>query len=553
MPTVHTAAKPRPKRSREEFTGRWAFILAAVGSAVGLGNIWRFPYVAYENGGGAFILPYLIALLTAGIPLLFFDYAIGHRFRGAPPLAWRRLHPKAEWIGWVQVLVCLVIGVYYAAIIAWSIMYTWFSVDQRWGEDPEGFFMGEYLRVADDPMPSFDFVGPVLIPMIVVWTLLILLMGFGIRRGVARASMIGMPILVLMFLILVGLSVTLPGAVDGLNTFFTPNWSVLTDPAVWIAAYGQIFFSLSVGFGIMVTYASYLKRRTNLTSSGLVVGFSNSGFEVLAGIGVFSALGFMAQAQGVAVGEVVSGGIGLAFIAFPALISEAPAGAVIGVLFFGSLVVAGFTSMISILEVVVSAVKDKLGLGRWAAVIGVNGVCALVSLFLFGTTSGMSLLDVTDAFVNNIGIVGAALVAVLMVSGVLGRLDMLRRHLNAVSSFKLGEFYKVLVAIVLPIVLSYTLLSWITTTLKEGYGDFPAHFLGIFGWGMMGLVIVLAVGLSLLPWSATSGLNAEESVNEDLAAELVYEDGTPVPSPTGELPVVAGARPAAQPRSTKED
>ena len=130
---------------------------------------------------------------------------------------------------------------------------------------------------------------------------------------------------------------------------------------------------------------------------------------------------------------------------------------------------------------------------------------------------------------------------------------MLRRHLNAVSSFKLGEFYKVLVAIVLPIVLSYTLLSWITTTLKEGYGDFPAHFLGIFGWGMMGLVIVLAVGLSLLPWSATSGLNAEESVNEDLAAELVYEDGTPVPSPTGELPVVAGARPAAQPRSTKED
>lgn len=139
--------------------------------------------------------------------------------------------------------------------------------------------------------------------------------------------MIGIPLLVVMFLVLVGIALTLPGATQGLDALFTPNWAALADPGVWIAAYGQIFFSLSVGFGIMITYASYLKKRTNLTGSGLVVGFSNSGFEILAGIGVFSALGFMAQASGVSVADVAGSGIGLAFIAFPTLISQAPVGA----------------------------------------------------------------------------------------------------------------------------------------------------------------------------------------------------------------------------------
>lgn len=285
MSTASPAAGTAPKRSREEFGGRWAFILAAIGSAVGLGNIWRFPYVAYENGGGAFVIPYLVALLTAGIPVLFFDYVIGHRFRGAPPMAFRRFNRKLEWIGWWQVMICVVIGVYYAAIIGWAIMYTWFSVDHRWGVDAEGFFFNDYLGMSAAPDPTFDVVAAVFWPMVVVWVVLLVIMGFGVKRGVALVSMIGMPVLILMFLTLVVVSLTLPGAVSGLDALFTPNWAVLKDPSVWVAAYGQIFFSLSVGFGIMITYASYLKKRTNLTGSGLVVGFSNSGFEVLAGIG----------------------------------------------------------------------------------------------------------------------------------------------------------------------------------------------------------------------------------------------------------------------------
>lgn len=140
------------------------------------------------------------------------------------------------------------------------------------------------------------------------------------------ANVVFMPLLILMFVGLVAYSLTLPGAMTGLNTLFSPDWGALANGQVWVAAYGQIFFSLSIGFGIMVTYASYLKPKTDLTGSGTVVGFANSGFELLAGIGVFAALGFMAQAQGVAVGKVVEEGTGLAFIAFPTIISQAPAG-----------------------------------------------------------------------------------------------------------------------------------------------------------------------------------------------------------------------------------
>lgn len=494
---------------REEFAGRWAFILAAIGSAVGLGNIWRFPYIAYENGGGAFIIPYLVALLTAGIPLLFFDYAIGHRFRGSPPLAFRRLNRWTESIGWWQVLICVVIGVYYAAIVGWAIMYTWFSTNHAWGDDPEGFFMNDFLQVSKDVTPTMHFVPSVFWPMAAVWIVLIIVMGFGVRRGVAMASIISIPVLVTMFIILVIVALTLPGATEGLNALFTPNWSVLTDPAVWIAAYGQIFFSLSVGFGIMITYASYLKKRTNLTGSGLVVGFSNSGFEILAGIGVFSALGFMAQANGVSVSEVATSGIGLAFIAFPTIISQAPLGAVIGVLFFGSLVLAGITSLISILEVSVSAVKDKMGWNRWTTVLVVVGLSAVASMLLFSTVSGLHLLDITDAFANNFGIVGAALISVLVIGSVLGLLDRMVAHLNSVSSFRLGITFKLMIGVVMPIVLAYTLMSYITARINEGYGGMPDWYVGTFGWGVAIGSVVLAVVLSLIPWSKKSNLHQE--------------------------------------------
>ncbi|GAA2859922.1 sodium-dependent transporter [Microbacterium arabinogalactanolyticum] len=527
MPAATTQSTTTHSTKREAFGSRNVFILSAIGSAVGLGNIWRFPYVAYEGGGGAFLIPYLCALLTAGIPLLFFDYAIGHRFRGSSPLAFRRMHCAAEPLGWWQVLICVVIATYYAVIIAWAAMYTWFSAQITWGAGNENdFFFKDFLQMGDVSKGgvSTQFVPQVGLPLIAVWLVVIVIMGLGVKRGIGRANTVLMPLLTIMFAALVVQSLFLPGAVDGLNAFFTPNWKALADPAVWASAYGHIFFSLSVAFGIMVTYSSYLKRKTDLTGSGLVVAFANSGFEILAGIGVFAALGFMAQAQGTDVAHTATAGIGLAFVAFPTIVSNAAGGSIIGVLFFGALVFAGVTSLISVLEVVVAALQDKLGWGRVRTTLVVSIPIALISIAMFSTTTALAVLDTTDAFVNAFGIMAVALVAVIVVAWLLHRLPALRDHLNRRSSFTVGWFWMLLVGALAPIVLGYLFVSEVIAKVSEPYGGYPGWFLSIFGWGMVIALVVLAILLSLLPWSHRSHAKDDPDYDEFLVEESYAPD-----------------------------
>ena len=509
-----TNTRPKAGPKREVFNSRNYFILAAIGSAVGLGNIWRFPYVAFSEGGGAFMVPYLVALLSAGIPLLFYDYAIGHRYRGSAPLAMRRLGGWTEVLGWWQVLVCFVIAIYYAAIVAWAAMYTWFSIDKAWGDDPAAFLMGNFLQRADEPAVGFDFVPQLLLPMGIVWVVTLIIVALGVNKGLAFANLVFMPLLLVMFLILVGQSLFLPGALDGLNALFTPDWSALADPGVWASAYGQIFFSLSVGFGIMLTYSSYLKRRTDLTGSGLVVGFANSSFELLAGIGVFAALGFMAQAAGVGINDVAAGGIGLAFIAFPTIISEAPLGSLMGVAFFGSLVVAGLTSLMSIMEVVIAGVRDKIGIPKPVAVAVVGIPMAAISLTLLSTTTGLYFLDITDEFVNKFGILAGAFASIIAIAWIVRKLPQLQRHIDRFSSFPGGKFWVFMVGFVVPIILGYILVTSFIERIQTPYEGYPLHLLGIFGWGMAGSLIIGAIVLTLLPWRRKALVVFDETQNE---------------------------------------
>ncbi|MGC5583669.1 sodium-dependent transporter [Ornithinimicrobium sp. W1679] len=485
---------------RDTWTHNTGFILAAIGSAVGLGNIWRFPGVAYESGGGAFLIPYLLALLTAGIPILFLDYAIGHRYRAAAPLSYRRMARPAETLGWFQISLSFVIAVYYAAVVAWSLSYFVYAFDLSWGDDTLGFFTGEYLQVGD-PEISTTIVSSVAIPLVLVWAAILVVLALGVSRGVQRVNVIFIPLLVVAFLGLVIRALTLPGAVDGLNALFTPNWSALLDLNVWIAAYAQIFFSLSIAFGIMVTYASFQRRKANMTSSGLVVAFANSSFEILAGIGVFATLGFFAHQQQVAVGDLegLTGPI-LSFVTFPAVISEMPGGNVFGVVFFAALVLAGFTSLISILLGVAASVQEKFGLGRRTAALAVAVVSAIISIGLFSTTSGLLALDTVDQFANNVGIVLSAIVMTVVVVWVFRRGEVLRRHLNAVSTFKVGRIWIFLLGLLVPAFLVVMLVQKLVTLVTEGYEGLPGWYVGLFGWGMLALVILASVVLTALPW-----------------------------------------------------
>ncbi|MBS3940326.1 MAG: sodium-dependent transporter [Actinobacteria bacterium] len=491
---------------REEWGSRAGFLLAAIGSAVGLGNIWRFPYVAYDNGGGAFLLPYLIALLTAGIPLLVLEYSIGHRFRGSAPLAMRRLHRRAEVLGWWQVGVCFVISSYYAVVIAWAVAYTGFSFDLSWGDDPETFLFDSYWA-ASEPWQLGGFRLGVLLPLVAIWLITLGVLAGGVRRGVERANRILIPLLLVTFGVLVVRAVTLPGATAGLDALFSPDWSALTDSSIWVSAYGQIFFSLSVGFAIMITYASYLPRRgADLTTNAFIAGFANSSFELLAGIGVFAAIGFLAGAQAVAVDEVAAGGVGLAFVVFPAIVSELPAfNRLFGVLFFASLVAAGLSSLISITEASTSAVMDKFGWSRRRAVAVFGGATALTSL-VFSTGLGPTLLDVVDNFVNSFGVAVVGLVEVIALAWVLRRLGELRRHADQVSDLPLGRWWTVALVAVTPLLLGAVTLGNLRRELTEPYEGLPTSFLAVFGWGAALLALAIGVAFTARPWHDPSRL-----------------------------------------------
>lgn len=498
---TRSAATTQGPAPRAEWTGQLGFILSALGSAIGLGNIWRFPGVAYENGGGAFLIPYLVALLTAGIPILFLDYAIGHRFRGSAPLALRRIAGKfGEGIGWYQVMITFFIALYYTVVLAWAASYFVFSFDLRWGDDPTGFFVTEYLQASE---PSFggSFVWAVMIPLVLMWLVTLGVLGAGVVKGVQRANVITLPLLIVGFLILVIRALFLDGAIDGLVTFFTPDFAALANPSVWIAAYSQIFFSLSIAFGIMITYASYRKRRSNMTAPGLVVAFGNSSFEILAGIGVFATLGFFAFQQGTTIDQLEGlTGVGLAFMTFPAIVSQMPGGEFFGALFFGSLTLAGLISLISVLEVIFAAVADKFGWSRVKTVWGVGGIIAILSILLFGTTSGLFTLDTIDKWANNIGIVSSAVVMTLFLMWFKRKGPELSGHLSAVSTFKVGKTWTFLVAILAPVVLGYMLVSEIVTLVRDGYEGYPTWFLLAFGWGAICVMFIAATILTSTRW-----------------------------------------------------
>ena len=494
-----------PVPAREQWSGQLGFLMAAIGSAIGLGNIWRFPGVAYSNGGGAFMIPYIIALLAVGVPVLLLDYALGHRYRGSSPAVFRRVSARFEWLGWWHVVICFVIMTYYVVIVAWALRYTVFSLTIAWGKDAAGFF-NEYIglgTISEAGVPAYSArpIAGVVVPLVLVWAYGLYVVARGVSRGVERANRIFLPVLVVMFLMLVVRAMLLPGATDGLNTLFTPDWGKLGDYRVWMAAFGQIFFSLSIGFGIMLTYASYLKRRSNLVGTGLTAAFANSSFELLAGIGVFATLGFMAHVQNVPVGELEDiSGPALAFVTFPTIISQMPGGPVFGFLFFASFTLAGLTSFISIIQVVAPAVAEKFGWSNVTATLACGLPSAVLSFVLFGTASGLYDLDVVDAYINNIGVVGSAIIMCVGLGLVLRRFKVLQRHLNAVSETRVvGTWWRLLIAVVVPALLGYMFVQTAWSYGRDGYGYSPS-FEAVFGWGMLFAGAVATVVLTVIPW-----------------------------------------------------
>ena len=421
---------------RDQWGSKLGFILAAIGSAVGLGNIWRFPYLVYENGGGAFLVPYFFAIFTAGIPLLILEYGMGHKFRGSTPLALARANKKWEWLGWWPSITAFFILGYYSMILSWAMKYFTLSFNKGWGNDTNAYFYNDFLRLTDSPFQFGSVIWPVLIGILLVWGISWFICYRGVKGGIEKLNKILLPTLVAIMVIIAIRGVTLEGATLGLNKLFTPDWSKVMEPKVWIAAYGQVFYSLSLAMGIMMTYSSYLPKKTDINNSAFMTGFANCGFEFLCAIAVFAILGVMATSQGVGIEEVVSSGIGLAFIVFPKVFTVMGTwGTILGCLFFACLVFAGLTSCVSLVEAVSSAIIDKTGWERKKVVSYISIIGALLSA-TFATGAGLYILDIMDNFINCYGIV---VVGLLEANKTLGSFNKVFAGLNGIEGILNGN------------------------------------------------------------------------------------------------------------------
>lgn len=478
---------------REQWGSRAGFVLAAVGSAIGLGNIWRFPYMAYENGGGAFLIPYIFALLTAGIPFMILEFGLGHKYRGSAPKVFRSLGSKWEWLGWMQVLVALVISIYYVAVIGWTINYTGFAFNQSWGADPKGFFFGDYLGLTGSPFELGGIRWPILGACTLAWAVTWLAITSGVRKGIERACKVLIPLLFLLVVVLIFRVVNLPGAMTGLNFLFTPDFSKLADFSVWADAYGQIFFSLSIGFAIMLAYSSYLPKKADINNNAAMTVFINCGFSMMAGIMIFSVLGNMAHATGQDVSDVAGAGVGLAFITIPAAINTMPAPAFFGTLFFVCLTMAGVSSHISIVEAVCSSFIDKF---EWSRKKTASIICGFgfAMTLIFTTGGGLLILDIVDHFINNLCILGLALAEISLMSYVVG-LEGIRNHVNDTSDFAVNNLWNICLKLVTVAVLGYTFIMNVITDFGTPYGGYATKDLIALGWSLLPIAFVIAMVL----------------------------------------------------------
>jgi len=455
---------------KEYWNTRFAFVMAAIGSAVGLGNVWRFPYVCYENGGGAFLIPYFVALFTAGIPLMILELSIGHWARSAPPNAFKKIGKKWEWAGWWAVLVPFVIALYYVVIMAWCFSYMIYSLDLRWGSQASAFFKN-FLGDTGTPEIFGSISIPVVLGLIVIWLCVFIILYKGVNR-IGKIVAITVPIPTILLIILTIRGLTLPGAIEGISYYLTPDFSRLTDVKVWLAAYAQVFFSLGVAQGIMITYASFLKKKSDITNNAFIISLADAGTSFLAGFTVFSVVGYLAASQGVGVTELGIGGPTLTFITYPTAISLLPvAASFFGMIFFIALLTFGIDSAFSMVEPMVSGLHGKFRITKAKA----TGFMCIIGFFislLFATGSGLHWLDIVDHFIANFGLVMIGLVECLIL-GWMYKLSKLRKHANETSEIKIGKWWEYLIKYVIPFVLFLLLAIAIIDNITNPYLGYP--------------------------------------------------------------------------------
>ncbi len=435
---------------REHWASRFGFVLAAAGSAIGLGNIWRFPYKCGEYGGGAFLAAYLGSVLVLGLPVMIAEIIIGRSSQKNPVGAFRELRSSRFWplVGWMGILAGFIILSYYSVIGGWVLHYIAASAVSGF---QTGMAAGQFQALMSSPVKQVVWHGLFMV-------LTVYIVRGGISSGIERWNKVLMPGL---FLILIGLmirSLMSPGAGQALRFLLQPDFSKLTRTGI-LEALGSAFFSLSLGMGAMLTYGSYLDKRTNISSAALEISALDTFFSIMAGLMIFPIV--------FSYGLDPGAGPGLLFVTLPEIFAQLPGGRICGFLFFVLVAFAALTSAISLLEVVVSFFIDELGWTRKKAdyILGaVIFVCGIPSALSFNLWSGFTLMggknifDLLDGLASNIMLPLGGLGIAVFAGWVLthGEKEAEIKHVE--NAFHFYDIWHVLIKYVTPVALFIVLL-----------------------------------------------------------------------------------------------
>ncbi|MEE9269175.1 MAG: sodium-dependent transporter [Candidatus Krumholzibacteria bacterium] len=465
---------------RGQWKSRAGFILAASGSAIGLGNIVFFSANAYKFGGGAFYLPYLFALFAIGIPVMMLEFGLGNITARAFPGSLHRLAGKrGEFAGWWAVVNGCFLTMYYITILSWVLGMLVGSVGELWKPSTAVPAFGFEEGDLSNPVAYFFHMLSTWKPLLfvaIIWLLNVLIVRKGVE-SIEPVTKVFVPLMWIFMVVLIVRGLTLPNGGQGVFLLFTPNFSVMKDPAVWQGAFSQIFFTLSLGIGTMTAYASYLPKKSDLTQNSIITSLLNCGFEYIAGLAIFSILFAFAIVPQAST-------LSMTFFIVPQGIGAMPAGVtVFGIVFFALLLMAGLTSSVSLVETVISPLRDKFGWSRKrivtvAAIVGFAGSACFALPHVINPgleddgTLGLTLLDLIDHWVFSYGLLIVGLSECLLIGWLVGP-EKIRNHLNSNSSLKLGYWFDFLLKYAIPAMILFVL----------GYSLWNEFTGGLYGMG----------------------------------------------------------------------
>ena len=444
-------------KKRDTFSSGLGFVLAAAGSAVGLGNIWRFPYLAAKYGGGLFLLFYILLVFTFGYTLMVSENAIGRKTGKSALTAFGELSKKWAFLGVLATLVPAIIQPYYNVIGGWVIKYAVTFVSGGHADAAaDGFFEGMLASPAQQILYQFIFSA--------VTTIVILR---GVQKGVEKFSTILMPLLILLAIIVAVYSITLPGASLGVKYLFVPDFSHFSVSGI-LAALGQMFYSLSLAMGIMIAYGSYLPKSSDLEKNVSRIEIFDTGIALLAGLMIIPAVFAFSGGDESALGA----GPGLMFITLPKVFESMGYSTIIGSVFFILVLFAALTSSISIMEALVSSLCDKYGWSRPKTTIAVGIATFLVgllpilgySLLSFVELGGMSILDMMDFITNSVLMPITALLTCIFITYAIG-LNVIHDEVKLSSAFKRQKLFDVMIKYIAPVFIAAILVSSVLNAL----------------------------------------------------------------------------------------